>query len=72
MQEYVMRQDISNIKFQLTETIKKDREEEALLRKKKFKIESEVENWIHKYDQDMEEKQAELEDVTVRFKKPDS
>jgi hypothetical protein len=37
------------------------------LRKKKFKIESEVENWIHKYDQDMEEKQAELEDITVNF-----
>ncbi len=60
-----MKQDIAGIKLQLSDTTKKDREDEALLRKKKFKIESEVENWIHKYDQDMEEKQAELEDVTV-------
>ncbi|KAH9276901.1 hypothetical protein BASA83_000413 [Batrachochytrium salamandrivorans] len=45
----------------------KNREEEAILRKKKFKIESEVENWIHKYDQDMEEKQSEIDDVTGIF-----
>ncbi|KAI9348774.1 IQ domain-containing protein D-like protein [Zopfochytrium polystomum] len=45
----------------------KNREEEAQWRKKKFKIESEVENWIHKYDQDMEEKQAELEDITTIY-----
>ncbi|KAJ3414692.1 hypothetical protein HDV05_006227 [Chytridiales sp. JEL 0842] len=65
--ELNLRQEISNIKAQLMEATQKNREEEALLRKKKFKIESEVENWIHKYDQDMEEKQAELEDVTAIF-----
>lgn len=43
------------------------REEELLARKKKFKIECEVENWIHKYDQDLEEKQTEIDDITVLF-----
>ncbi|KAI8815973.1 uncharacterized protein EV422DRAFT_337870 [Fimicolochytrium jonesii] len=42
-------------------------EEEANLRKRKFKVESEVENWIHKYDQDMDEKQTELEDITAIY-----
>ncbi|KAI8850549.1 hypothetical protein BC829DRAFT_415957 [Chytridium lagenaria] len=59
--------EISSLQSQLNELTKKNREEEAQLRKKKFKIESEVENWIHKYDQDMEEKQSELEDLTVGF-----
>lgn len=49
----------------MEEDILRNREEEALARKKKFKIESEVENWIHKYDQDMEEKQIEIDDISV-------
>jgi hypothetical protein len=43
-----------------------NREEESAARKKKFKIEGEVENWILKYDQDLEEKQAEIDDITVK------
>jgi hypothetical protein len=43
------------------------REEELVLRKRKYKIESEVENWIHKYDAEMEEKQTELDEITVVF-----
>ena len=60
-----MKQEIESLQAQLEEITNKNREEEAQLRKKKYKIESEVENWIHKYDQDMDEKQAELEDITV-------
>jgi len=41
------------------------RDEELVLRKRKYKIESEVENWIHKYDAEMEEKQTELDEITV-------
>ncbi|KAJ3333542.1 hypothetical protein HDU76_006849 [Blyttiomyces sp. JEL0837] len=65
--ESAIKNEINSLQSLLDETIKKDREEEAQLRKKKFKVESEVENWIHKYDQDMEEKQAELEDITAIF-----
>ncbi|XP_067938209.1 dynein regulatory complex protein 10-like [Watersipora subatra] len=39
------------------------REEEQTLRRKKWKIETEVENWIQKYDQDMGEKQDEFEEI---------
>ncbi|KAJ3267648.1 hypothetical protein HK104_005730 [Borealophlyctis nickersoniae] len=65
--ELALLQESSALKSQLEEMTKRDREEEAQLRKKKFKIESEVENWIHKYDQDMDEKQTELEDITAIF-----
>jgi len=44
---------------------KTHREDELILRKRKYKIESEVENWIHKYDAEMEEKQTELDEITV-------
>ncbi|KAJ3062913.1 hypothetical protein HDU98_001262, partial [Podochytrium sp. JEL0797] len=65
--ETAVRNDITKSTLELQEMIRKNREEEALLRKRKFKVESEVENWIHKYDQDMEEKQAELEDITTIY-----
>ncbi len=57
--------EIDSIKLQLEQDLLRHREEEALGRKKKFKVESEVENWIHKYDQDLEEKQAEIDEITV-------
>ncbi|KAJ3215196.1 Chromodomain-helicase-DNA-binding protein 1-like [Clydaea vesicula] len=59
--------EIESLKLQLSVELKKNREEEESLRKKKFKIESEVENWIHKFDTEMEEKQTELEDITALF-----
>jgi IQ domain-containing protein D len=39
----------------------RNRESELHLRKRRFKLETEVENWISKYDQEMSEKQDELE-----------
>ena len=57
--------DISSLTATLADLSLKNREEEALYRKKKFKIESEVDNWIAKYDQEMEEKQAEIDDISV-------
>lgn len=59
--------DISSLTATLADLSIKNREEEALYRKKKFKIESEVDNWIAKYDQEMEEKQAEIDDISVLF-----
>lgn len=43
------------------------REEEAGMRKKKVKIENEVEAWIAKYDQEMEEKQNEIDELTAIY-----
>eukprot|EP00842_Homolaphlyctis_polyrhiza_P006363 jgi/Hompol1/6728/HPOL_005057-RA len=66
-QEDTLRKEIDSLTKQLETDTASNREEEALLRKKKFKIESEVENWIHKYDQDMDEKQAEIDDISAIF-----
>lgn len=40
---------------------------EQKLRKKKYKIETEVENWITKYDQEMTEKQDEYEEIDAVY-----
>jgi IQ domain-containing protein D len=68
--ERIISQETLAMKKQFEEDLAKHRDEEALARKKKFKIESEVENWIHKYDQDMEEKQVEIDDISVPSFKP--
>ncbi|KAJ3322101.1 hypothetical protein HDV06_003552 [Boothiomyces sp. JEL0866] len=65
--ETALQLEIEALKNQLEADVINHREEEALARKKKFKIECEVENWIHKYDQDLEEKQVEIDDITVLF-----
>lgn len=64
-QEQALTAEISALKANLEATVISNREEELLARKKKFKIEGEVENWIYKYDQDMEEKQIEIDDIAV-------
>ncbi|KAI9141735.1 hypothetical protein BKA69DRAFT_1072403, partial [Paraphysoderma sedebokerense] len=64
--ESEMQQQIVTLEKVYNDTLVKNREEEMALRKKKDKIESEVEAWIQKYDQDMEEKQTEIDDITVR------
>jgi IQ domain-containing protein D len=68
--ERMISQETLAMKKQFEEDLAKHRDEEALARKKKLKIESEVENWIHKYDQDMEEKQVEIDDISVPSFKP--
>ena len=64
----MIKPEIEELKIKLTELQKVHQEEEAALRKKKFKIETEVENWIHKYDQELEEKQNELEETAAIYK----
>ncbi|KAJ3001384.1 hypothetical protein HKX48_002926, partial [Thoreauomyces humboldtii] len=65
--EVSLRTETTSLQTTLQELVRSNGEKEAQLRKRKFKIESEVENWIHKYDQDMDEKQTELEDITAIY-----
>ncbi|KAI8909413.1 hypothetical protein DFJ77DRAFT_472408 [Powellomyces hirtus] len=65
--ELSLKEETAALRTELHELLKANGEKEAQLRKRKFKIESEVENWIHKYDQDMDEKQTELEDITAIY-----
>ncbi|XP_077164876.1 dynein regulatory complex protein 10 [Paroedura picta] len=61
-------QDIQQLKAQLNALIAENRESEFTLRKKKYKVEIEIENWIQKYDIEMIEKQEELEEINVVYK----
>ncbi|XP_062391748.1 dynein regulatory complex protein 10 [Sardina pilchardus] len=62
-----MQQDVNLLRVQLNNLLVDDRELETGLRKRKYKVETEIENWIQKYDADMGEKQTELEDMAEVF-----
>ncbi|KAG4105091.1 hypothetical protein H8356DRAFT_926048 [Neocallimastix lanati (nom. inval.)] len=62
-----LKAEIELLEQQYNEMLQKNTEEELFLRKKTYKVESEVENWIHKYDQEVGERQNELEDLMKRF-----
>ncbi|XP_074641846.1 dynein regulatory complex protein 10-like [Tubulanus polymorphus] len=62
-----MTADNTQLKTQLQNLISEHRENESELRKRKYKIETEVENWIQKFDQDMGERQDEIERVDAIY-----
>lgn len=64
-----LQQDLNQFKNQLSTLITEHRESEGDLRRKKFKFETEVENWIQKYDQDMGERQDEFEEIDEVYTK---
>jgi len=55
-----LREELAKLKAEIASKKVENRESEEQLRKKKVKNESEVENWISKYDQDMDEKEREI------------
>ncbi|EPZ32374.1 hypothetical protein O9G_002214 [Rozella allomycis CSF55] len=63
-----LKPEIADLTKKLFEVQAKNQDEETMLRKKKFKMETEVENWIHKYDQEMEEKQNEIEETSAMYR----
>ncbi|XP_030794624.1 dynein regulatory complex protein 10 isoform X1 [Rhinopithecus roxellana] len=58
-----IQQEILQLQSQFYNLVMENREAEQALRKKKYKVETEIENWIQKYDTKMGEKQEELEDL---------
>ncbi|KAL7838868.1 hypothetical protein AOLI_G00272720 [Acnodon oligacanthus] len=62
-----LQQEASQLRVQLNNLITEHKEAELALRKKKYKLETEIENWIQKYDTDMGEKQTELEEMTAIY-----
>ncbi|XP_036352334.2 dynein regulatory complex protein 10 [Ochotona princeps] len=63
-----IQQDILLLRMQFNNLVTENREAEQALRKKKYKVETEVENWIQKYDTEMSEKQEEYEDLEAVHK----
>ncbi|XP_041348856.1 dynein regulatory complex protein 10-like [Gigantopelta aegis] len=62
-----LHQEITHLRTQLHTHTVEHRDSEQELRKKKYKIETEVENWIQKYDQDMGERQDEYEEIDAVY-----
>ncbi|KAM9328899.1 dynein regulatory complex protein 10 [Gastrophryne carolinensis] len=62
-----LQQELQQLRSQLNGSIAENREIELSLRKKKYKVETEIENWIQTYDTDMGEKQVELEGLEVVY-----
>jgi len=62
-----LQQDVIILKQLLQQNINKNRDDELQMRKRKFKIETEVENWLQKYDTDMTEKQDEFDDISAIY-----
>ncbi|XP_073716625.1 dynein regulatory complex protein 10 [Misgurnus anguillicaudatus] len=59
-----MQQEADHMRAQLNIDIANHREKELALRKKKHKMETEIENLIQKYDAEMGEKQTEVEKIS--------
>lgn len=59
--------EINQLQTQLNNAVTENREKEADLRAKKYKVENEVDNWIQKYDQDMGERQDEYEEIDLVY-----
>ncbi|XP_027719385.1 dynein regulatory complex protein 10 [Vombatus ursinus] len=58
-----IQQDILRLRTQYHNVVEENRDSEQALRKKKYKLETEIENWIQKYDTEMGEKQTEYEEL---------
>uniref|UniRef100_A0A8C1PD01 Dynein regulatory complex protein 10 n=1 Tax=Cyprinus carpio TaxID=7962 RepID=A0A8C1PD01_CYPCA len=55
-----LQQEASQLSAQLNNVTAEDRERELALQKKKYKEETEIENWIQKYDTEIGEKQVDI------------
>ncbi|NWV00814.1 DRC10 protein, partial [Upupa epops] len=62
-----LQQDLQQLEAQLSALVLEHRESELALRKRKCRLETEIVNWIQKYDTDMAEKQAEYEEVCIAY-----
>ncbi|KAM9470997.1 dynein regulatory complex protein 10-like isoform 1-T1 [Clarias gariepinus] len=62
-----LQEEASQLQVQLNRLTAQHREREVALRQKNNKLETEIENWIQKYDAEMEGKQAKLEGLMQTY-----
>lgn len=60
-------QDLGHVRAQYSNLLAQHRDSEQALRKRKFQVETEVENWIQKFDGDMGERQDEYEQIDAIY-----
>merc|ERR1719424_2814179 len=58
--EAALKDELAKLSAELAKRKDEDRESEEILRKRKVKYELEVENWISRYDQEVDEKEKEI------------
>ncbi|NXE15206.1 DRC10 protein, partial [Lophotis ruficrista] len=63
----MLQEDVQELGAQLNSLVLEHRASELALRKRKRRVETEIVNWIQKYDTDMGEKQAEYEEVHAAY-----
>uniref|UniRef100_A0A8C9R7K1 Dynein regulatory complex protein 10 n=1 Tax=Scleropages formosus TaxID=113540 RepID=A0A8C9R7K1_SCLFO len=64
-----LREELAGLRTQLNSLVAANRDVEMGFRKRKYKVETEIDNWIQKYDADMSEKQSELEELSASYAK---
>ncbi|NXP78901.1 DRC10 protein, partial [Ramphastos sulfuratus] len=64
-----LQEDTEQLKAQLSALILEHRASELDLKQRKRRVETEIVNWIEKYNTDMGEKQAEYEEVSAAYSK---
>ncbi|NXU59077.1 DRC10 protein, partial [Turnix velox] len=64
-----LQQDIKELEAQLDSLMLEHRASELTLRKRKNRMETEIMNWVQKYDAHMEENQAEYKEVQALYTK---
>ncbi|KAL8621514.1 hypothetical protein ACOMHN_026186 [Nucella lapillus] len=62
-----LQSEVAQLRSQMQNATLEHRENEQELRRKKFKIETEVENWIQRYDQELGERQDEFEEIDAIY-----
>ncbi|KAL4646494.1 IQ domain-containing protein D-like [Arapaima gigas] len=62
-----LQEEAGGLRTQLNGLLLANHEMEVILRKRKYKVETEIENWIQKYDAEMGEKQTELEELSTAY-----
>ncbi|XP_016852090.1 dynein regulatory complex protein 10 [Anolis carolinensis] len=62
-----LQQELNQLRAQFNALIAENQDAEKAIRKKKFKVEMEIENWVQKYDVEMVEKQKEIEEIDVVY-----
>ncbi|XP_069789290.1 dynein regulatory complex protein 10 [Narcine bancroftii] len=63
-----LQEEISQLQTQMNNLKTEHRSSEQALRRRKFKTETEIENWIQKYDADIQEKQDEYVQLVKLYK----
>ncbi|EGD76495.1 hypothetical protein PTSG_07612 [Salpingoeca rosetta] len=62
-----LNEQLDKLEKELASMRKKHKDEETKLRKRKLKLQAQIEGWIMKYDQDMGEKQRELDGIQQQY-----